>query len=264
MTIAEEEVPIWNTTVKARYDKEVRLFAKKSKSMALLFKRANTYFPTIEAILRKEGVPEDLKFIAVVESGLKQKMSSKNACGFWQIMPQTALYLDLTLHEEIDERLHLEKSTRAAAKLLKIYYRQFGSWSSAIAAYNIGSERLKSIMKHQNEKDFYNLFTNQETSRFLFKILAYKSIFSDPEAYGFLPTRRYGRYSLPTKKLVLKSPIPSLETWAETQNISLQDFRSLNPWIKGNSLKSISKEKPVQVWIPSSSTQLLIASTRSQ
>jgi hypothetical protein len=263
LKFADEAIPLWNSVQNTRYRAELKQIARKSKSMALLFKRANTYFPTIEKVLREEKVPVDFKYFALVESGLENMVSAKQAAGFWQLMPSTARSFDLEISKEVDERFHLEKSTRAAARLLKLYKRQFGTWSNAAAAYNIGPEKLKLLRTTQKESSFYNLQINRETSRFFFKILAYKSIFNQPETYGFKPIKHYGRYSLEGKELTITTPIPSLQKLATVHGISQQALQEANPWLVGDRLTNVSDEHPYRIRLPSRAMQSDVASVVS-
>lgn len=261
LTFADESIPLWNSVQDARYRTELNQIARKSKSMALLFKRANTYFPEIEKILREEKVPVDFKYFALVESGLEHTKSTKKAGGFWQLMPVTARFLGLEVSQEVDNRYHLEKSTRAAARLLKLYKRQFGTWSNAAAAYNIGPEKLKHLRAEQRENSFYNLQINEETSRFFFKILAYKTIFNQPKAYGFLPIGRYGRYVNQTIEVKVTAPLLSLSKFAAMHGVTKEAIQEANPWLLGNHLLDASPDRPYTLRVPSPARYTEVAST---
>lgn len=245
-----ESVPVWNSRLKARYLKELKEVKKKSREKALLIKRANTFFPTIERILVNEGVPQDLKYVALVESRLLHGFSRKGAAGFWQIMPHTAKHLGLVMNQEIDERFHLEKSTRAMAKLFKEYRKRFGSWSNAAAAYNMGPEKLERLLQKQGDTLFFNLKVNAETARFFFKILACKALFENPEQMGFRRISAYGRYMIRYKAITIKSPINSLQDFSKENGIGLHHLKAANPWLRGSSLSLVSESQSYELLIP--------------
>jgi hypothetical protein len=258
-----EKIPVWNSRLKARYQREIREVKKKSREKALLLKRANTFFPTIERILANEGVPVDLKYVALVESRLLPRFSRKGAAGYWQIMPASARHLRLELNREVDERFHLEKSTRAMARLFREYKQRFGSWSNAAAAYNMGPEKLEKLLERQQDSMFYNLRVNAETSRFLFRILAYKALFEQPGRLGFRRISAYGRYIIRYTQHTQRSPLPSLEVFAKEKKLSLSQLKAANPWLRSNSLNLASDSLPRVILLPVlSDTSALIALVR--
>ena len=185
LNFAGEPVPVQNPDIKERMDRELLVNTYWQSNGLLLFKRANKYFPIIEPILKEEGVPEDLKYLAVIESGLTQAVSPARATGFWQILKETGKEYGLEVNDNVDERYHIEKSTRAACKYLKASKERFGSWTLAAAAYNAGNYGVSREMERQNVNGYYDLLLGEETGRYVFRILALKEILSNPGKYGF-------------------------------------------------------------------------------
>ena len=185
-SFAEEKVPTENFDVYERLDRELLRNAYFHSSTVMSLKRSKRFFPVIEKILAENGVPEDFKYLAVAESDLSNAVSPAGAKGVWQFLKATGKAYDLEINSEVDERYHLEKSTKAACTYLKKLKNRFGSWTMAAAAYNMGETKLKSEKEVQRAENYYDLNLNQETSRYVFRILAIKEIMSNPEEYGFL------------------------------------------------------------------------------
>ena len=214
----------------------------------LVLKRSKKYFPIIEPILSKNGIPNDFKYLAVIESGLIHVKSPAGAEGFWQFMPKTAREYGLEVNADVDERLHLIKSTESASAYLKDAYEVFGNWTLTAASYNAGMQRIQSAMNKQKAKSYYDLFLNEETSRYMHRLLATRLIFESPESYGFKITDEEA-YAFPVTKLVRisKSNINWVD-FALSHNMSYADLRELNPWIKGHSTANRNqKEYEIQV-----------------
>ena len=199
-----EQSPLNAPDIRERLDKELLVNTYWQSNMMLLLKRSNKWFPTIESILKEEGVPQDFKFLAVIESGLENVRSPKGAKGFWQLMPATAKEYGLEVNSNVDERYHVEKSTRAACKYLLKAKERFGNWTLAAASFNRGMFGIDRLLKKQLVDDYYDLLLNKETSRYIFRILAVKEIMSNPDLYGFIyeesdlyrhiPIRKIGIY----------------------------------------------------------------------
>jgi hypothetical protein len=202
----------------------------------LILKRANRAFPVIEPILQKYGIPDDFKYLAVIESGLVNAVSSAGARGVWQFMPETAKEFGLTVNDNIDERMHIPKSTRAACAYLKSAYKRFNSWTLAAAAYNMGNGGVASSLKSQHSTGYYDLYLNQETSRYVFRILALKLILSDPENYGYKLFNRDLYRPLETRTITVTATIPDLANYAIAQGSSYKMLKLLNPWLLQNKL----------------------------
>jgi len=235
ISFANEKVPLDKNYVQERLDRELLVNTFWHSNTILVLKRSKKYFPIIEPILRKNGIPHDFKYLAVIESGLIHVKSPAGAEGFWQFMPQTAREYGLQVNDSVDERLNLIKSTESAAAYLKDAYEVFGNWTLSAASYNAGMQRIQSAMNKQKAKSYYDLFLNEETSRYMYRLLATKLIFESPETYGFAITDEEA-YAFPNTKLVRisKSNINWVD-FALSHDMSYADFRELNPWIKGHS-----------------------------
>jgi membrane-bound lytic murein transglycosylase D len=236
LTFAGEEVPLHIAEVMERFEREVYVNAYWQSNMILLMKRSAKYLPEIEKILAEYSVPEDFKYLAMAESGLLNVVSSAGARGFWQFMPETAKEYKLIVNDQVDERYHLEKSTIAACQYLKKAYARFGNWTSVAASYNMGISGLKKRSEEQERQNYYDLFLNEETSRYVFRILAFKVIFEDPQEYGF-DLKAKELYKLPLyRELKVNQSIPNLTTWALRHNSSYKDLKLHNPWLRAGKL----------------------------
>ena len=233
ISFAGEVVPLYKHYVLERLDRELLVNNFWHSNSILVLKRAPKYFPIIEPILQENGIPDDFKYLAVIESGLTNVTSPAGAEGFWQFMPQTARDYGLEVNGDIDERLNLIKSTESAAAYLMDAYAEFGNWTLAAAAYNAGVQRIKTSLEKQQTNSYYDLFLNEETSRYMYRMLATKLIFESPERYGFVIPKAQ-TYPFPKTKLVKvgTSPIDWV-AFAKSQNMSYADLREINPWIKG-------------------------------
>jgi len=233
ISFSGEAVHLDKHYVLERLDRELLVNNFWHSNSILVLKRAAKYFPIIEPILQENGIPDDFKYLAVIESGLTNVVSPAGAEGFWQFMLQTARDYGLEVNGDIDERLHLIKATESAAAYLIDAYAEFGNWTLAAAAYNAGVQRIKSSLEKQQTKSYYDLHLNEETSRYMYRILATKLIFESPERYGFVIPKAQ-TYLFPNTKLVKVSTSPiDWVAFAQSQNMSYADFRELNPWIKG-------------------------------
>jgi hypothetical protein len=233
ISFAGEAVPLDKHYALERLDREVLVNTFWHSNSILIFKRAAKYFPIIEPILQENGIPDDFKYLAVIESGLTHVVSPAGAEGFWQFMPQTAKDYGLEVNGDIDERLHLIKATESAAAYLIDAYAEFGNWTLAAVAYNAGVQRIKSSLEKQQTKSYYDLHLNEETSRYMYRILATKLIFESPETYGFSIAIDQ-TYPFPkTKQVHLSESKINWVAFAQSQNMSYSDLRELNPWIKG-------------------------------
>ena len=234
-----EAVPLDNPQVRERFEKEMVLSVWDRAQVILWLKRANRYFPVIEDALKKRGMPDDLKFLAVAESALRPHAGSrKGAMGFWQFMRATARKYGLQVDNDVDERRNIFHSTAAALAYLQFLYDDLGSWSLAAAGYNMGEGRLKSEMTAQETKDYYNLYLSLETQRYLFRIIAIKRILSAPEQFGFYlaPDELYPPLLVETISFDLKKETP-IQAIARAANVYFKTIKDLNPQLRGHSLK---------------------------
>ena len=238
ISFAGEAVHLDKHYVLERLDRELLVNNFWHSNSILVLKRAAKYFPIIEPILQENGIPDDFKYLAVIESGLTHVTSPAGAEGFWQFMPQTARDYGLEVNGDIDERLNLIKSTESAAAYLTDAYAEFGNWTLAAAAYNAGVQRIKTSLEKQQTNSYYDLFLKEETSRYMYRMLATKLIFESPENYGFLIPKAQ-TYPFPKTKLVKLSTSPiDWVAFAQSQNMSYADLREMNPWIKGYQLSN--------------------------
>lgn len=242
--------------IRERLDRELLVNIYFESSTNLILKRCNRYLPVIEKILKEEKVPDDFKYLCVIESSLSNATSPAGASGFWQFMPFTAPKYGLKISNEIDERLHLEKSTRAACALIKSNFAMFNNWFNACAAYNRGPGGLLEDLKIQQVQHVFDAELNQETARYVFRIMALKLIIENPKAYGFNIAAKdlYPIYQ--TKKISVIQPIENLATWSIQQGYNRKIIRLLNPWILGNKLSSESV--PCTIEVPNGNKQLKV------
>ena len=246
-----EAVPLDQPDIRERLDKELLVNTYWQSNMMLLLKRANKYFPTIEPILEEEGVPDDFKYLAVIESALENVRSPKGAKGFWQIMPGTAKEYGLEVNSNVDERYHIEKSTRVACAYLKKAKERFGSWTLAAASYNRGMYATDRLLTKQLSENYYDLLLNSETSRYVFRILAIKEIMSNPRAYGFIFDAEDLYQPILVRKIGLDTAIGNIAQFAKEQSINYKILKIHNPWLIQNHLNNRSR-KYYEISIPKS------------
>jgi hypothetical protein len=254
MTFAGEKILLQDEDIIERLDREVLTNAYYQSATTQMLKRANRWFPMIERILKEENIPNDFKYLAVIESGLVQATSPVGAQGFWQFMPFTAKQYDLEINDEIDERLHVEKSTRAACAYLRDAQDTLKDWLLASASYNRGIGGVRQDMRWQGTDHYFDTDQNSETARYVFRILAVKLIFENPKAYGFNTDKIKLYEPFKTKRVVVKHSIPNLARWALEKGINFKILTKLNPWLKGNKLTI--KNKTYQLLLPSESENL--------
>ena len=236
LNFAGEPVPIKKYDVFESLDREFLVNTYWQSQTLLFIKRANKYFPIIEPILKKNNIPDDFKYLALAESGLTNAVSPSHAVGFWQFMKKTAKQYGLTVNKNIDERYHLEKSTQAACDYLNAAYDIFKNWTLVAASYNIGMGSLKNQLLKQQVTSYYDLYLNQQTARYVYRIIAIKYILSNPERYGF-HFRQKDLYRYPEFKIdTIDTTITSLEDFAISQSINLKILKDMNPWIRGRQL----------------------------
>ena len=243
MSFAGEQVPLSTYYVHEGLDLEVITNMYRHSSTMLYFKRANRYFPIIEPILKKNGIPSDFKYLCVIESGLTNATSPAKAQGFWQFIPSTGANYGLTVNDEIDMRNNLTASTEAACKYIRSLYNKFHSWTAAAAAYNCGENGLARRISKQSTDNYYDLWLNSETSRYVYRILAMKLIMQNPQKYGF-HLRQCDLYPpIPTRAATLSGQNVDLYEFARTNGTSYKMLRMLNPWIQTEVLKNKSNQK---------------------
>lgn len=224
-----------------RMDRELLSFTYMHSSTLLMLKRANRYFPIIEPILKENGIPDDFKYLMVIESSLNVLAKSPSgAAGLWQIMPATARELGLEVNNNIDERYHIEKSTRAACKYFKQAYAKYGDWMSVSAAYNAGQGRISKQLDKQLADHAMDLWLVEETSRYMFRLLAAKEVFSCPQRFGFLLKQEQLYPPIPYTEQQVTTSIENLSEYTEKQGITYAQLRDANAWLREPSLQNKS------------------------
>jgi membrane-bound lytic murein transglycosylase D len=240
---AGEAVPMTDPDVRERMDRELLVNTYWQSNGLLMFKRANKYFPIIEPILERYGVPDDFKYLAVIESGLLNAVSPAGARGIWQIMPATAREYGLEVNDNVDERYHLVKSTEAACRYLLASKERFGSWTLAAAAYNAGNAGINRRLEGQQVEDYYNLLLGEETGRYMFRILALKEIMSNPKKYGFNFREKDLYNMVPSFVVEVDKPIDDLAAFAQQYEINYKILKIHNPWLRETKLNNRSGKK---------------------
>ena len=250
VTFAGERMPLELFDVKESLDRELQSNAFFHSQTIRYIKLAPRYFPIIEPILKKEGIPEDFKYLAVAESGLNTRaVSPANAVGFWQILEGTAKDYGLEVNSEIDERYHIEKSTAVFCKYLKDSYRKFGSWTLAAAAYNGGNGRVERQIERQKLNNFYDLLFAEETRRYIFRITALKLILEEPEKYNFEVKDDEKYPFIKTRDVEINGAVTDLGAYAISQGINYKYLKDFNPWLRDDKLTN-ARGKKYTVKIP--------------
>ncbi len=243
INFAGELVPIHNFEVREQLDKEIHGNSYSRSQTILFHKRANRWFPVIKPILKQNHIPEDFKYVALIESELVNSISKRGASGFWQFIPNTAAVYGLTINNEMDERLNVEKSTKAACDYFKDAYKVFKNWTLVAASYNMGINGLLRQLKAQEVNNYYDLHLNKETKKYLFKILAVKEIISRPEIYGFKIQKNYLHPFIPVIKYEIDSSINNLSTFALFVKTDYTTLKMFNPWLLTEKLTNLDKRK---------------------
>ena len=243
LNFAGELVPQDDPEIMERIDREFLVNTYWQSNALLLMKRANKYFPVIEPILAKNGIPDDFKYLAVAESGLDNVVSSARATGFWQIMKATGKQYGLEINANVDERYHLEKSTEVACRYLNKYKKKYGNWTLAAASYNAGTGSVDKYLGIQKVNDYYDLLLGQETGRYVFRIMAIKEILSHPEKYGFDIKNEDLYNAVPTFNVEVNKPIANFADFAKEYEINYKILKRHNPWLREPHLNNQSGKK---------------------
>lgn len=246
LSFAGERVPLEKSYVRESYDRELLVNCYWQSQTLLLIKRANRYFPIIEPILKEQGVPDDFKYLPLIESGFMERIvSPAGASGLWQFMSATASEYGLEVNKEVDERYHIEKSTVAACAFLKKSFDLFGSWTMAAASYNAGVRGMNRQIDKQKSTNYYELLLNEETARYLFRILALKEILKQPDKFGFYLKEEDLYPPIPTVDVVVMGSIPDFADFAADHGITYRELKDLNPWLRETFLSNPSKKRYV-------------------
>jgi len=241
LSFAGESIPLSDIDVHERLDREMLINTFWHSQTFLFFKRANKWFSTIEPILKKNHIPDDFKYLALTESALINVVSPSGACGYWQFLEATGKKYGLRINEEVDERYHIEKSTEAFCKYMHEAHAEFGSWILASASYNMGIAGVKKQLERQKANNYFDLMLNEETSRYVFRMIAVKVIMASPQSYGY-EIRKKDLYEPPTFNIItIDSSISDMASFAEKFHMNYKNLKVLNPWLRQNTLTN--KEK---------------------
>jgi len=227
-----EKVPVFDLDIRERLDRELLVNTYWQSNSMLYHKRASKWFPIIEPILKANGIPDDFKYLSLIESGLMNVVSSAGATGFWQLMKKTSQEFGLVVNTEVDERYHLQKSTEAACRYLNEAYERYGDWTLAAASYNMGMNGLDRQLERQKASNYYDLLLNNETSRYVFRIIAIKEILEHPTKYGF-HYRLKDLYLPPeTYSITIDTSISDFAAFAEINGTTYKVLKIFNPWLR--------------------------------
>jgi len=237
-----EKMPLELFYVKESLDREIMINTFMHASTILMFKRANRWFPLIEPILKKNKVPDDFKFLSLAESNFSNVVSPAKAEGFWQFIKPTAIHYGLEVDEEVDERYNVLKSTEAACKYFLEAYARYGNWTLVAASFNRGMEGLSDALENQKATSFYDLFMNDETARYIYRIVALKEIYNHPVKYGLYLSMSDFYPVIPTYTIGIDGPVNDLAAFAAKNKVSYRVLRDFNPWLRRYTLTNKSKK----------------------
>ena len=230
--------------MRERFDREQIVIAYNHSVSLLHIKRANKYFPIIEPILKQNGIPDDFKYLAVIESNLDARaLSGAGAAGLWQLMPKTAEQFGLEVNDEIDERYHIEKETVAACKYFKSAYFKYKNWTTVAASYNAGMGRITEELSKQQVEESFDLLLNAETSRYVFRILAVKQFLENPKSFGYQLQREYFYPTIKTTIISVNTSVEDWTLWATQYGISYAQLKDFNIWIRDRKLINPNKKE---------------------
>lgn len=249
LSFAGEPVPLHIPDVAERLDRELLANSYMHTSTFLGLKRMHRYLPQIRKILQAEGVPDDFVYLALAESLLSQVTSPAGASGFWQLMPDTARGYGLLVNSEVDERYHVQKATVAACRYLKSARKRLGSWTLAAAGYNRGVAGIQRALAKQGVSSYYDLYLNDETWRYMSRILALKEILGHPNKYGFDLGDGQGYNPLPTRTVRITSTIADLPKYALEKGTNYKTLRLYNPWLRTYHL-TLAPGKEYELYLP--------------
>jgi hypothetical protein len=243
LDFSQELVPLNMPDIKERMDRELLVNTYWQSNGLLLFKRANKFFPIIEPILESYGVPNDFKYLALIESGLQQVSSPAGAKGFWQIMKSTGKEYGLEINNNVDERNNIKLSTQVACQYLLKAKEKFGSWTLAAASYNAGMGRISSELERQSVSDYYDLLLGEETGRYLFRIIALKEIMLHPKKYGFNFNEKDLYTYAPTIEIEIDTTVADFVLFSKDFGINYKQLKLHNPWLREKFLNNKTRKK---------------------
>jgi len=242
LNFAGEKVPVENPDIYERMDRELLVNTYWQSNGLLMFKRAHKYFPIIEPILKKNGIPDDFKYLALIESGLTNVVSPAGATGVWQIMKATGRENGLEVNDNVDERYNLEMATEVACDYLKNAKENLGTWTLAAAAYNAGNAGVSRRLREQDVTGYYDLLLGEETGRYLFRIVAVKEILKNPDKYGFNFNKSDLYNDVPTYKVEVDTAVTDFSQFAKRFGINYKILKLHNPWLREPHLNNKSRK----------------------
>lgn len=243
LSFAGEAVPLHDFDFHERMDRELTVNTYWQSNTSFYHKRAHRWFPVIEPILKKNGIPDDFKYLALIESGLTNIVSPAGATGFWQLMEEPGKKYGLQIDKEVDERYNVEKSTEAACKYLHEAYSIFGNWTMAAASYNMGMNGAKRQLEKQKVNNYYDLLLGEETSRYLFRILAVKCIMEHPQDYGYYLRKKDLYPPFKTYEVALDTTVTDLADYAIAKKVNYKILKMFNPWLRQSFLTNKERKK---------------------
>jgi hypothetical protein len=249
MTFAGEAVPLQLPDVKERFDRELHVNSYLHNSTIFIIKRAGRWLPQIEPILKEYNIPDDFKYMPLIESALLNDVSPRGATGFWQIMKPAGKELGLEIGNEVDERYDPLKATHAACKYLQRAYKKFGNWTLAAASYDRGMAGVGRSLKNQQANSYYDLYLNDETARYVFRILAIKEIVENPARYGFRVEPKHLYQPEPVRYVEVTESIKSLVNFSIEQGSNYKLLKRHNPWLREERL-TVRKGKSYMIALP--------------
>ena len=249
ITFAGERVPLEMFNIRERYEREILSVCYFHSNTMLLVKRSARWFPVIEPILKKYGIPEDFKYLCVTESTLTNAVSPAGAVGFWQFMEATGKEYGLEINKEVDMRYNVEMETEAACRYFLKSYEIYHNWTLVAASFNAGTRRLSKFLKEQKVHSYYDLLLSDETERYIFRILAFKTILSNPEKYGIYVSKSLEYQPFKYKTVVVTESVDSWADFALEHDITYKLLKIFNPWLRDKSLK-VKKGEVYEIKIP--------------
>lgn len=246
---AGKPVPLNVPDVRERLDKELQINCYLHSNTIFLIKRANRWLPQMEEIMKKYDIPEDFKYLPLIESNLLNVVSPRDAVGYWQILSDSGKELGLEITDQVDERYDPLKATEAACKYLRKSYTKFENWELVAASYNRGMTGVQKALDNQKVDSYYDLFLNDETSRYVFRILAIKEIIENPKKYGFRINPAHLYEEEPLRYVEVTSSVDDLVDFARANGTNYKLLKRHNPWLRDEKL-SVKKGKTYRIAIP--------------
>jgi len=245
-----EKITLDRLDLRERFDREINAFTYLHSTTLLYLKRANRYFPVIEPLLKKNGIPDDFKYLCLIESNLDiRALSTANAAGLWQFIESTGKDYGLEINSEVDERYNIEKATDAACQYFKDAYAKYGSWINVAASYNAGMAKITSVLSAQQVDSALDLLLVPETSRYVFRIVAIKQLFENPYLYGFVLKKEDLYPTVPVQRIVVTETIDNIAAFSQQYGLNYMLLKEYNPWLRDNKL-TVKSKKSYEILIP--------------